>query len=78
MALAPLLLCLSLLQQPGSQDAPAPGEVGKLRWPPVVATTLHYKATFTKERKLPPDLLRAETAARKAAKLYAPRRPPRP
>ncbi len=76
MALAHLLLLVPLLQQPGAQDGPAPGEVGKFRWPPVAATTLHYKATFTKERKLPPDLLRAEKAARKTAKLYTPRKQP--
>ncbi|MHC4513252.1 MAG: hypothetical protein ACYTGW_09760 [Planctomycetota bacterium] len=77
MALTHLLLVLPLLQQPGSGDDPAPGEVGKFRWPPTVQRTLQYKATLTKERKLPPDLLRAEKAARKEARLYAPRRPPR-
>ena len=74
MALVHLLVFLAVLPPPAPQGTPAPGEVGKFRWPPVAPTTLHYEAMFTKERKLPADLLRAETAARKAAKLYAPKK----
>ena len=77
MGLTYLLLLVPLLQQPGPRGGPAPGEVGKFRWPPAASKTLHYKATFTKERKLPKDIQKAEKAARKAAKLYAPSRSPK-
>ena len=70
-----LLALLPLVQNPGSAGGPAPGEVGKFRWPPTVEQTLEYKAKFTKVRRLPADLLRAEKAARRAARLYVPSRP---
>ncbi len=75
MTLTHLLLLIPLAQQPGS--GPAPGEVGKFRWPPEAVKTLHYTATFTKERLLPKDVRSAEKAARKAARLYYPSRPPK-
>jgi hypothetical protein len=70
-----ILLLVPLLQQPGS--GPAPGEVGKFRWPPVAAKTIYYEATLTKERKLSTAVAKAEKAARKAAKLYVPSRSPK-
>lgn len=75
MTLTHLLLLIPLVQQPGS--GPAPGEVGKFVWPPVATKTLLYEATFSKQRKLPKDVRDAEKAARKAAGLYYPRRPPK-
>lgn len=75
MTLTHLLLLIPLAQQPGS--GPAPGEVGKFGWPPAAVKSLRYTATFTKERLLPKDVRKAEKAARKAARLYYPSRPPR-
>lgn len=75
MTLTHLLLLLPIVQAQG--PGPAPGEVGKFAWPPDSPKTLHYQATFTKERKLPKDVRDAEKAARKAARLYYPRRPPK-
>lgn len=75
MTLTHLFLLLPIVQSQGS--GPAPGEVGKFAWPPPSSRTLQYKATFTKERKLPKDVRDAEKAARKAARLYYPRRLPK-
>ncbi len=75
MVLTHLLFLLPLLQQPGA--GPAPGEVGKFFWPPAASKTLRYQASFSKERKLPKDVQKAEKAARKAGGLYYPGRPPK-
>ncbi|MCB9881938.1 MAG: hypothetical protein H6834_09120 [Planctomycetes bacterium] len=61
-----LTLCLLLvLQEPG----PAPGEVGKLRWPPSGGEPLHYRIVTEKVRSLPSDVAKREQSARKTADL---------
>ncbi len=67
-------LLLVIIPLSPAPQGPAPGEVGKFRWPPTDARALRYKATFTKERKLPKDIEKKEKAARKSAGLFTPSR----
>ncbi|MBK8975239.1 MAG: hypothetical protein IPM29_04895 [Planctomycetes bacterium] len=56
----------------------APDSSARFRWPPPAsAPTASYRIELFKARTLEPGLSQAERAARRAAGLYAPSRPPR-